>query len=80
MLRLSTTDADFEKKFARLVNDRRESEEDVSRVVSGILGEVRALGDEALAEYTERFDKHVLATEADWRIAPHTCRDAYDML
>jgi histidinol dehydrogenase len=80
MLRLSTTDADFEKKFARLVDDRRESEEDVSRVVAGILGEVRALGDEALAEYTERFDRHVLAAEDDWRITPQACRDAYDAL
>jgi histidinol dehydrogenase len=62
------------------VDDRRESEEDVSSTVAHILGEVRALGDQALAEYTERFDRHVLATEADWRIAPQTCRDAYDML
>jgi len=80
MLRLSTSDADFEKKFKRLVDDRRESEDDVSRVVSGILGEVRALGDEALAEYTERFDRHVLASEDDWRIAPQACREAYDAL
>jgi histidinol dehydrogenase len=80
MLRLSTSDPGFEKKFARLVNDRRESEEDVSRVVSGILGEVRALGDEALAEYTERFDKHVLASEDDWQIGPQACREAYDAL
>jgi histidinol dehydrogenase len=80
MLRLATTDADFEKKFKRLVDDRRESDEDVSSTVAHILGEVRALGDEALAEYTERFDKHVLATEADWRIAPQACRDAYDAL
>ena len=80
MLRLSTGDADFEKKFKRLVDDRRESDEDVSSTVAHILGEVRALGDEAVAEYTERFDKHALATEADWRIAPQTCRDAYDAL
>jgi len=80
MLRLATTDADFEKKFRRLVDDRRDSGEDVSRVVSGILGEVRALGDEALAEFTERFDKHVLVAEDDWRIGPQACRDAYDAL
>ena len=80
MQRLSIRDADFETKFARLVDDRRESEGDVSRTVSQILGEVRALGDAALAEYTERFDKHVLAAEDDWRIAPHVCREAYDAL
>ena len=80
MLRLSTTDPGFEKKFKRLVDGRRESDEDVSSTVAHILGEVRALGDEALAEYTERFDKHVLATEDDWRIAPQACREAYDAL
>jgi histidinol dehydrogenase len=80
MLRLSTSDPGFEKKFARLVDDRREGGEDVSSVVAGILGEVRALGDEALAEYTERFDRHVLASEDDWRIAPQACREAYDGL
>ena len=80
MLRLATSDPDFEAKFARLVDDRRESDEDVSSTVAHILGEVRALGDEALAEYTYRFDKHSLASDDDWRIAPQTCRDAYDAL
>ena len=80
MLRLATSDPAFEKRFARLVDDRRQSEENVSRVVSDILAEVRARGDEALAEYTERFDKHTLATESDWRIAPQACRDAYEAL
>ena len=80
MLRLSTTDPNFEKKFARLVDDRRETEEDVSRTVSHILGEVRQRGDEALAEYTERFDKHALGADDDWRIGPQACREAYDAL
>ena len=80
MLRLSTRDADFEKKFARLVDDRRESDEDVSSTVSHILAEVRARGDEAVEEYTGRFDKHGLASEVDWRIDPQACRDAHDAL
>ena len=80
MLRLSSGDPDFETKFARLVDDRRESDEDVSSTVSHILAEVRARGDEAVEEYTGRFDKHGLASEVDWRIDPQACRDAYDML
>ena len=80
MLRLSTTDPDFERKFKRLVDNRRESEEDVSSTVAHILGEVRARGDKALAEYTERFDKHVLAADDDWRISPDACRHAYAAL
>ena len=80
MLRLATTDADFERKFTRLVEDRRESESDVARVVSDILAEVRQRGDEAVAEYTARFDRHTLGTGDDWRIAPEACKAAFDEL
>jgi histidinol dehydrogenase len=80
MQRLSTRDADFERRFARIVSDRRESGEDVARAVQSILAEVRARGDEALAEYTARFDKHGLETEDDWRIVPERCAAAYEQL
>jgi histidinol dehydrogenase len=80
MLRLTTSDPAFERKFARLVDDRRESEKDVARVVSDILDEVRQRGDEALAEYTLRFDKHTLAADEDWRIAPAACEAAFAAL
>jgi histidinol dehydrogenase len=80
MLRLSTSDADFEKKFARLVDDRRESDTDVARAVADILSKVRHRGDEALAEYTLRFDKHKLTTDDDWRIAPEACHAAFAAL
>ncbi|HWK42897.1 MAG TPA: histidinol dehydrogenase [Croceibacterium sp.] len=80
MLRLSTSDADFERKFARLVGDRRESEDDVSRVVADILSAVRQRGDEALAEYTQRFDKHQLTEDGDWRISAGECAAAFAAL
>ena len=80
MLRLSTSDRDFERKFARLVSDRRESEEDVSRVVADIHSEVRQRGDEALAEYTQRFDKHQLTEQDDWRIPAEACHAAFAAL
>ena len=50
MLRLKTSDAGFAQAFRRLVNDRRESDADVSRDVALILADVRRRGDEALAE------------------------------
>jgi histidinol dehydrogenase len=80
MLRLATSDKDFERKFARLVSDRRESEDDVSRVVADILSEVRQRGDEALAEYTQRFDKHQLTGDNDWRIPAEACEAAFAAL
>jgi histidinol dehydrogenase len=79
MQRLNSSDPDFARAFARLVKDRRESDPDIARDVQTIIDDVRLRGDEALAEYTERFDQHLPADD-DWRIAPETCREAYDAL
>lgn len=79
MLRLKSSDPDFAPRFARLVKDRRESDENVSRDVQTIIEDVRLRGDEALAEYTHRFDGHL--PEGDgWKIDAATCREAFDAL
>jgi histidinol dehydrogenase len=80
MLRLKTSDPDFETKFSRLVNDRRESDADVSRTVGDILLKVRSHGDEAVIEHTMRFDNHPLRSEEDWRVAPEACEHAFNAL
>ena len=80
MLRLNTRDPGFDKAFRRLVRDRRESDENVARDVQIILDDVRNRGDAALAELTGKFDGHALATDADWRISPAACREAFDAL
>ncbi len=54
---LSTTDPDFEARFAALLGMKREEAEDVDQVVAAIIAEVRARGDAALVEYTRRFDR-----------------------
>ena len=48
MLRLASSDTDFDARFTELVNDRRESDSDVSSQVSAILSDVKTRGDEAL--------------------------------
>ncbi len=78
MQRLSTRDAGFAAAFAAVVSDRRESDADVARDVAAILADVRVRGDEALADYTVRFDGHDLGE--DWRISAETCREAFDAL
>ncbi|TMM49113.1 histidinol dehydrogenase [Qipengyuania marisflavi] len=80
MQMLRTTDADFEAKFTRIVRDRRESDANVGRDVTGILNEVRERGDAALVEYTMRFDEHRLTDDADWRVPAADCKTAYDAL
>ncbi|WP_375289707.1 histidinol dehydrogenase [Qipengyuania sp.] len=68
----------FEEAFARVVADRRESSADVGANVAAILADVRQRGDEAVAEYTARFDG--FDPGSDWRIDPAQCREAYDAL
>ena len=79
MQRLATSDPGFAEAFARLVDDRRESDDDVARDVAAILKRVKTEGDAAIADLTERFDGHVLA-DGDWRITPEACRAAFDGL
>ncbi len=81
MQRLDATAEDFEAKFTRIVNDRRESDENVARDVSEILAEVKRKGDTALQNYTMRFDKHALTAEVtSWQITAEQCKAAYDFL
>jgi histidinol dehydrogenase len=76
-LKLSTTDADFAAAFTALVDARREADEDVSRDVTAILKAVRAGGDTALADYTQRFDRHDLNVSG-WAVTPAQTRAALD--
>ena len=78
MLRLDSRQPDFATAFERLVRDRRDGGEDIAREVATIVNEVRLRGDEALAEYTERFDRHVLGD--DWTISAADCREAFEAL
>jgi len=74
---LRTTDADFERKFSKIVNDRRESADDVSGRVRDMLAAVKARGDHALIEYTQRFDGYSLTHDSDWLITKEQSEKAY---
>ncbi|MBN8196269.1 histidinol dehydrogenase [Thalassospira povalilytica] len=56
-LKLSITDANFEEDFVKLLGMKRESDADVDAAVANIIADVRARGDEAVCEYTNRFDR-----------------------
>ena len=59
-VRLDSRDAGFAKSFETLLNSKREASEEVGNAVTAILAEVKARGDAAVIEYTERFDKQAL--------------------
>lgn len=58
---LSTTDTDFERRFAALLAAKREDAADVGAAVSDIIDDVRARGDAALVDLTARFDRVTLS-------------------
>ena len=60
---LSTSDADFEARFAALLGQKREEAEDVDQTVAAIIADVRARGDAAVLELTARFDRLELTPE-----------------
>jgi histidinol dehydrogenase len=63
MIRLSTAAPDFPDRFAALLAQARETTETVDRAVADIIATVRARGDEALIDYTARFDRMTLTAD-----------------
>lgn len=57
---LDHSDPDFEERFVALLNAKREDSPDVDAVVADIIADVRARGDAAVIDLTERFDRIAL--------------------
>ena len=79
MRRLDASEPGFAAEFDALVNDRRESSSDVSADVAAIIARVKAEGDDALADYTAKFDGFDLDASG-WSISKQECAGAYDAL
>ncbi|SFC86171.1 histidinol dehydrogenase [Tropicimonas isoalkanivorans] len=60
---LNTADADFEARFAAFLTTKREDAPDVDAAVAAIIDDVRARGDAAVIELTERFDRLALTPD-----------------
>jgi histidinol dehydrogenase len=61
--RLDAAAADFHQKFEQLLHMKRETAEEVDHVVRDIIADVIARGDEALIDYSRRFDRIELTPE-----------------
>ena len=79
MRRLDASEPGFAAEFDALVNDRRESDSDVSTDVAAIIARVKADGDAALADYTAKFDRFDLDASG-WSISKEECAAAYAAL
>lgn len=73
--RLTSADAEFAAAFDALLETRRDTAEDVSATVKSILDDVRVRGDEAVTEYTARFDGVALAA-GDFRVTKTEIEEA----
>ena len=60
---LNSQNSNFEKEFKKLLLAKREDSVDVDVSVREIIGGVIELGDQALIEYTKKFDRVSLTTE-----------------
>ncbi|KUO63162.1 MAG: histidinol dehydrogenase [Alphaproteobacteria bacterium BRH_c36] len=55
--RLNSSDPGFQSAFEALLSEKREASEEVDGVVSGIIRDVRARGDEAMIDLSAKFDR-----------------------
>lgn len=60
---LNSKSTSFDQEFDALLKANRDTENDVSGVVKDILADVKARGDVALFDYTQKFDDLALTTE-----------------
>ena len=60
---LNSQNSNFEKEFKKLLSAKREDSVDVDVSVREIIGGVIELGDQALIEYTKKFDRISLTTD-----------------
>jgi histidinol dehydrogenase len=79
MKRLSTTAPGFEADFVALLAEARETADSVDGVVAAIIGDIRARGDAALLDYTEKFDRLKL-TAAGLRVSADEIQAATDSI
>ena len=68
MLFLDINDTDFDTRFAAILTRGEETSLQVTEVVRGIIKDIRSSGDDALLEYTNRFDRLGLSDAAGLEI------------
>lgn len=73
--RLDSCAADFDQKLGALLDRAPEADPKVTAVVADIIAAIRARGDDALVEYTNRFDRRSIASAAELEI-PKAAREA----
>lgn len=79
-LLLSTTDADFEARFQTRLHWSADTDAAIEQRVAAILADVRARGDVAVLDYTNRFDGLNVIHMAELELTQDELRAAFDNL
>lgn len=75
--RLDVADPGFDTDFSELLN-RSGLDDQIARATEAIVRDVRARGDQAVVEYTARFDRRTVHTVADLEISARQLRAAWE--
>ncbi len=78
--RLDSSAADFDAALSRLLDREGAQDANVLDDVAAIVATLRARGDAALLEYTNRFDRTSWASATELEIAPCDLKSAWDSL
>ena len=78
--RLSSRDADFNSRLDALLAFESAQDESIDRTVAAILADVKARGDAAVVEYTNRFDRLAVDSVAQLELSPGELQNALDGL
>lgn len=78
--RLSSAEADFQKKFRELVAVDASVDPEITRRAEAIVDDVRERGDAAVLEYTARFDRLPAEKLSDLVITAQEMRQALETL
>ncbi len=79
-LRLSTTSASFDAEFKARLHWSADADAAIEKVVADILADVQKRGDEAVLEYTRRFDGLGAAATSELELTHADFKEAFDSL
>lgn len=76
MRRLTSVQPDFDARLAELLAFEAAQDPKIDEIAAAILADVKARGDAALIEYTQRFDRLAVKAAGDLEIANDACQHA----
>jgi histidinol dehydrogenase len=77
---LSSSDVDFDTRLEQLLAWENVSDQKIEQVVNDVLVDVRSRGDQALVDYTNRFDRRQVATIAELAVSQLELKNALDTI